>query len=348
MSGRNSPNDDSIEDLVSFFLRTVPETWTDHGSSKLSELQERAIRLLTAAGMIERRVTFRLRMAGQPVAVEATISLIGEVGLAQAMRFVLKETWNEWQKAFEEQRSADLKVESNFHCERIGDEQWRLTAEGVVARKDLDTGNAPTVFDFVLRRGFFDGQPRLLPDGGVSQRLPVAGRGALERIRRVSGDTGPTGVAISNWEAGAQAFASAFAVLLKAKQAADEPTAMPSAEHPSFALLRLFTNGIVDERIEKAAVVLADDKLTANEKLTKIDGLMPLPATASAEQLGEMLGVTKQAVMKTEWWRKNRRGESQEEIDRRFDEHERRRGAPIDRRRVNRKDTSSEDDGDER
>lgn len=67
--------------------------------------------------------------------------------------------------------------------------------------------------------------------------------------------------------------------------------------------------------------MLADDKLTANEKLTKIDGLMPFPPTASAEQLGNMLGVRKQAVMKTAWWRKNRRGESDEEIERRHSQH---------------------------
>jgi hypothetical protein len=146
----------------------------------------------------------------------------------------------------------------------------------------------------------------------------------------------------------AQLQRAAFAELLKAKQTAENPAPTPATDAPSLPLLRVFTNGIVDERIQNAALVLADSKLTANEKLTKIDGLMPLPATASAEQLGEMLGVTKQAVMKTEWWRKNRRGETEEEIDRRFDEHKKRRGTPIDRRRVNRKEASSEDDDDER
>src|SRR5690606_3663266 len=150
-------------------------------------------------------------------------------------------------------------------------EQWRLTAEGVVARNDLDTGHSATVFDFVLRRGFFDGRPRLLRNGGMGRRLPVAGRGALERMRRVSSDAAPTGVAIANWDAGGQAFAAASAELLKGKSSATEPT--PAADHPSFALLRVFTNGIVDERIKNAAQILDDDKMTANEKLTRIDGL---------------------------------------------------------------------------
>jgi hypothetical protein len=293
--------------------------------------------------MIERRVTLRLRMAGHPVAVEATITMTGEGGLAQAMEFVLKDIWNDWREAFEQRGDGPVS-----HCERIGNEQWRLTAEGVVARNDLDAGNTATVFDFVLRRGFFDDRPRMLPSGHIGQRLPVAGRGALERMRRVSGDGSPTSMAITNWEAGTQAFVVAFAEILKAKQAVEAPASSPSAGHPSFALLRVFTNGIVDERIQQAAQILADDTLTANEKLTRIDEQLHFPPTASAEQLGAMLGVTKQAVMKTEWWRKNRRGETQEEIDRRFDEHEKRRGTPIDRRRVNRKEASSEDDDDER
>lgn len=132
------------------------------------------------------------------------------------------------------------------------------------------------------------------------------------------------------------------------KLAADEPAPAPMTEHPSLALLRVFTNGVADERLRQTNQVLANDKLTVNEKLTKIDGLMPVPPTASAEQLGEMLGVSKQAVMKTAWWRKNRRGETQKEIDDRFQDHEDKRGTPIDRRRVNRKEPPSEDDDDER
>lgn len=115
-----------------------------------------------------------------------------------------------------------------------------------------------------------------------------------------------------------------------------EPPAMrasqPVPDNALAALLRVYTNGVADERLRQAAQVLADDKLTANEKLTKIDGLMPFPPTASAEQFGEMLGVSKQAVMKTVWWRKNRRGETDEEIERRHTQHKD-RGKRIDRPR---------------
>jgi hypothetical protein len=103
------------------------------------------------------------------------------------------------------------------------------------------------------------------------------------------------------------------------------------------ALLRVFTNGIVDERIQQAAQILADDTLTANEKLTRIDELIHFPPTASAEQLG----VTKQAVMKTAWWCKNRRGMTDQEI-------ERRQSRLKDRGRKYERPRSEEDDAEER
>ena len=105
---------------------------------------------------------------------------------------------------------------------------------------------------------------------------------------------------------------------------AEATTAAATGSNASLALMRVFTNGIADDRIEKATRLLADDKLTVNEKLTKIDALIPFPATASAEQLGEMLGVTKQAVLKTDWWIQNRKGEKESEVGRRRDGHRKR------------------------
>jgi hypothetical protein len=88
--------------------------------------------------------------------------------------------------------------------------------------------------------------------------------------------------------------------------------------------LRVFTNGVADDRIQKASGILADENLTVNDKLTRIDALMPFPPTASAEQLGEMLGKSKQAVLKTDWWVQNRKGEKENEIGRRRAGHKKR------------------------
>jgi hypothetical protein len=95
-------------------------------------------------------------------------------------------------------------------------------------------------------------------------------------------------------------------------------------DNATLALMRVFTNGIADDRIKKATGLLANDQLNANDKLTKIDALIPFPATASAEQLGEMLGVTKQAVLKTDWWIQNRKGEKKSEVGRRREGHRKR------------------------
>jgi hypothetical protein len=85
----------------------------------------------------------------------------------------------------------------------------------------------------------------------------------------------------------------------------------------TIALLSVFSNGCSDERIRAAAPHVIDDRLTVNEKLEHIDALIPLPATASAEQLGRLFGVTKQAVLGTEWWDQNRKGEKKSAIARR-------------------------------
>lgn len=105
---------------------------------------------------------------------------------------------------------------------------------------------------------------------------------------------------------------------------AEATAAAAQGDNASLALMRVFTNGISDDRIEKAALLLYDGALSANEKLTKIDALLPIPPTASAEQLGIMIGVTKQAVLKTPWWTQNRKGEKKSEVGRRRESHRKR------------------------
>jgi hypothetical protein len=232
MSESGAPVGETLEQLVGRFLRTVPETWTEYDTAALSEMQEQALYLLTTAGMIERRVTFRLRLSGHPLAVEATITCTGEGGLIQALEYVLADTWNDWRETFEERKAGDLKDAPMFHCQRIGKEQWRLTADGVQARHELGAGQPSIVFDFVLKRGFFNGQPHLLPDGRISQRLPVGGKGNLERMQKVRPDACPAEVNITNWHEGAQAFAVAFTELLKTRERQAAAPAKPAAPQP--------------------------------------------------------------------------------------------------------------------
>lgn len=126
---------------------------------------------------------------------------------------------------------------------------------------------------------------------------------------------------------------------------ATEPNLPTShAGDATVSLLSVFTNGLSDERILKASRLLSNENLTVNEKLTKIDALMPFPPTASAEQLGAMLGVSKQAVLKSEWWIDHRKGEKMNTIGRRQALHKE-RGAEFRRpARVDRRGSNDEDD----
>jgi hypothetical protein len=116
-----------------------------------------------------------------------------------------------------------------------------------------------------------------------------------------------------------QIIRAKLAAEANAEPGAAGPPAPPPLEDKErravLALLRVYTNGVADERIRQAARIAADDTLTANEKLTRIDELIPVPPTASAEQLGALLGVSKTAVLKTEWWDKNRRGMADEAVE---------------------------------
>ena len=86
-------------------------------------------------------------------------------------------------------------------------------------------------------------------------------------------------------------------------------------------ILSLYSDGVSDARLRGATEVVLNNGLGTQEKLAKIDELIRIPPSASAERLGEVFGVSKQAVLKTEWWRTNRRGEKASEIGRRHQKY---------------------------
>jgi hypothetical protein len=102
-------------------------------------------------------------------------------------------------------------------------------------------------------------------------------------------------------------------------------TATLAGEKPAgdafLRLLTVYTDGQADDRLKKAAALVEDDQLTVGEKLEKIDALVPFPPTASARQLGDLLRRKKQAVLKTNWWKRNRKGEKASEVGRRRARH---------------------------
>jgi hypothetical protein len=130
---------------------------------------------------------------------------------------------------------------------------------------------------------------------------------------------------VENWLKDVEAALREAGIEFGPDTVAPAETAGDATGHSSIArLLKVFTNGVSDERIKQASQLLDDQKLTVNEKLTKIDALIRFPATSSAEKLGEMLCVTKQAILKTDWWIENRKGEKENAIGRRHAVHQKR------------------------
>jgi hypothetical protein len=194
-------------------LRRIPDTWQTYRPDDLSETQSQALFLLTAAGMVERCERLRLRMIDHPLVVKATVTATGEYGVVQAMEALAAGLWANWRDAYGQWKQGDTRDVAPFHFERLEPSEWRLTDQGVAARKSLADGEQNVVFDFVLKRGFFDGQPRMI-NGRIFRREPVRGKGALVRMEKLKGESAaPSAVEIANWGKGAQAFAKAFAGL---------------------------------------------------------------------------------------------------------------------------------------
>lgn len=193
---------DRLSESIATLLRDAPDNW---GETPAPDGE--AVAALTAAGFVERRVTFTLRIPETDETVRATVEATGEHGLPAALEAVAQDLFARWGDHWEE-LAGRLGREPKPLVVREKDE-WRLTEQGRLARADLESGN-PAPLDFAMKSGFFDGQPRRLPDGRITRREPVRGHGRLVEIK-VLPATGPVEVAVTNWGEGAEAVAAAFA-----------------------------------------------------------------------------------------------------------------------------------------
>ena len=127
-----------LEEAISSSLRQIPKRWADFEDDALTKIEQRALFLLVAAGLVERRISIRGEFAGQGPSIEFTIDVTGENGLAEAMEPVIAEMWTKWGPAFEEWKASEAGTATPFRFTRIGLDRWRLTERGVLARSDLD------------------------------------------------------------------------------------------------------------------------------------------------------------------------------------------------------------------
>ena len=81
-----------LTNAIESLLRRIPDRWQSVDIDQLSVTEQRAILLLVGAGLVERRSSIRLGMAGQGEAIEATVAVTGEAGLLQAIEPLLAES----------------------------------------------------------------------------------------------------------------------------------------------------------------------------------------------------------------------------------------------------------------
>jgi len=182
-----------LANAIEALLRRIPDKWQRVATDRLSVSEQRALLLLVGAGLVERRNTIRLGMAGQSEAIEATIAVTGEAGLLQAIEPVLAESWNRWRKAIDDWRQQTGGSARPFRVTKVGGDEWRLTEHGLQARSDLNKPLNPKrprehaaviasrerVLDFVMKAGALENRP------------PVHGAGLLVALRSVAAERAP-------------------------------------------------------------------------------------------------------------------------------------------------------------
>lgn len=182
--------------VVADLLRNVPEVWGEFNADTLTATQSRALYLLTAAGMIERRSVGRWQIVGSPVVIEATLAYTGDSGFSEAMEPVAAELWRLWTDHL---AAGEYRGGKPSRYESVGPRKWRLTEHGIQARDDLgDQSKAKGVFDWVMRRGLFDGQRRVTITGHVIHLDQVESYGRVERLVVRNGTQEVSDVRVSN------------------------------------------------------------------------------------------------------------------------------------------------------
>jgi hypothetical protein len=141
-------------------------------------MEERALFLLTAAGLVDRRATIRLTMAGQEGEFEATFVATGEAGLARALQPFLEELRARWAAAFVLWTRTHGPHSVPFHSSAVGEPEWRLTDQGVLACGELNVASGDPSrsipVDFVMRAGRYRGRPAVGGEGRlIAKKLPA-------------------------------------------------------------------------------------------------------------------------------------------------------------------------------
>lgn len=277
---------DPVAQAVASLLRSIPDRWGNFDQDDLSRTEQRALFLLVAAGLVERRITIRGEFAGQGPAFEFTIDTTGESGLIEALDSVVAEMWTKWGPAYEAWKTSEAKNATPFRFTKIGVDRWRLTEQGVTARGDLDiqapsesaaafVGSFQRTIEFVTRTGHQANRPY------------VRGEGRLVHLKTHETAVGanPTPVTLTNPEQLAAAFRDALipglSEAMKSNTAGGEAASSPPTDP------RRSDSGMpIEQVIQKAEAHVRAHRgvYPGRNKLAKIVGCSPASITKAVKR----------------------------------------------------------------
>ncbi|WP_131818196.1 hypothetical protein [Planctopirus hydrillae] len=316
-------------------LINAPIKWSNSDDwESLSEIEQRATQRLLGAGLLTFRIAVEFKWERQHRLLNMTWSRtcgrdssVFEVtgpGAVQHITFLMLD------------RNGLIKNGKTVakHTLRIRDDYFgfRISDEGELAKLDLISGDRSKVWYVdqcmtelqsklrVIER--FDCDKSEKTQSAKTADVTVANAQSLASIGDVNVHVTPN-IHIQHNVSGPFKLELPEGVSVGMSQQSNGDTAGEECQALS-RLINLYTDGVAHEKIRQASLVLQSDTLTVNEKLEKIDALVPFPPHVSAQQLADMLQKTKTSVLNSEWWKRNRRGRKDEDSEQRRGLHKKR------------------------
>ena len=256
---RTDAEADLLKSAIAELLRTIPETWAEFDLDRLTVIQDNALFLLTAAGMVERRGWLRSTIANHLTEFEVRFQATGEDGFAKAIEKAVAAEYETWKEAWRTWKTGETKDVSPFRTEAMKPQEWRLTDQGLLGRGELDgtkhVMGSDATFDFIFKRGFFGpgywsrlavSNPKRVDRALIEEqsrntgrdwtnlpRPPLSGSGLLVEIRKGEKPAVPQSVKLTNWDEGADALAAAFEKMFRAMSKANDGAGSPPTDQAS-------------------------------------------------------------------------------------------------------------------
>lgn len=169
-------DDSKLEMSILVLLNeTITEHWTDVDADNMTGVDEQAIKLLVAAGLVERRISMEIQFVGSDETFELRFRVTGEQGLQQAL-----------EQAGPHLKAYSLDDAEQPLCTLAGGQQWRLTSCGIEARDEDSQSVAGQTYllDFVMKRVNERTILTSVLQGTPLPRVIVGGWGIVEKLEK--------------------------------------------------------------------------------------------------------------------------------------------------------------------